>query len=120
MIGVDGLQNDGWEAWAGDGGVGDMPRGPRSLGWAVRAEPETSNVGARGGGLNDHGNGNGNELVGFYGRDLYGHEQQGYAQNLLMSPPPTYLDSQWDMLGRRIARPRSSDDRMGMGISYWG
>jgi hypothetical protein len=36
MMTVDSLSNDGWEPWTWDS-VGDMPRGPRSLGWAVRS-----------------------------------------------------------------------------------
>jgi len=35
MMTVDSLANDGWEPWTWES-VGDMPRGPRSLGWAVR------------------------------------------------------------------------------------
>lgn len=41
MMTVDSLPNDGWEAWTWES-VGDMPRGPRSLGWAVRTEGERS------------------------------------------------------------------------------
>jgi hypothetical protein len=34
MMTVDSLDHDGWEPWTWDS-VGDMPRGPRSIGWAV-------------------------------------------------------------------------------------
>jgi hypothetical protein len=34
MMTVDSLGNDGWEPWTLDS-VGDFPRGPRSIGWAV-------------------------------------------------------------------------------------
>ncbi|KUJ14768.1 uncharacterized protein LY89DRAFT_122074 [Mollisia scopiformis] len=34
MLSVDSLPHDGWEAWTWES-VGEMPRGPRSLGWAV-------------------------------------------------------------------------------------
>ena len=36
MMTVDSLSHDGWEPWTWDT-VGGMPRGPRSLGWAVRS-----------------------------------------------------------------------------------
>jgi hypothetical protein len=44
MMTVDSLGHDGWEAWTWDS-VGDIPRGPRSLGWAVSTEarPERLN-----------------------------------------------------------------------------
>lgn len=35
MMSVDTIQQDGWEPWTWEDGVGDMPRGPRSLGWAI-------------------------------------------------------------------------------------
>ncbi|KAE8441249.1 hypothetical protein EG329_005580 [Mollisiaceae sp. DMI_Dod_QoI] len=38
MMTVDSLPHDGWEAWTWDS-VGEMPRGPRSLGWAVSSNP---------------------------------------------------------------------------------
>jgi hypothetical protein len=41
MMTVDTLPNDGWEPWTWDS-VGDMPRGPRSIGWAVRSETTRS------------------------------------------------------------------------------
>jgi hypothetical protein len=43
MMTVDSLDHDGWETWTWDS-VGDIPRGPRSLGWAVSTEnsPDTS------------------------------------------------------------------------------
>ncbi|TVY73485.1 hypothetical protein LSUE1_G007575 [Lachnellula suecica] len=41
MMTVDSLHYDGWEAWTWDS-VGDIPRGPRSLGWAVRREPNSN------------------------------------------------------------------------------
>lgn len=34
MMTVDSIANDGWETWMWES-VGDIPRGPRSLGWAV-------------------------------------------------------------------------------------
>jgi hypothetical protein len=34
MMTVDSLDHEGWEPWTWDS-VGDMPRGPRSIGWAV-------------------------------------------------------------------------------------
>lgn len=37
MMTVDSLNNDGWEPWMWES-VGDMPRGPRSIGWAIRSE----------------------------------------------------------------------------------
>ncbi|TAQ89881.1 hypothetical protein B7494_g1818 [Chlorociboria aeruginascens] len=37
MMTVDSLPHDGWETWTWDS-VGDMPRGPRSIGWAVSSE----------------------------------------------------------------------------------
>ncbi|RDL32561.1 uncharacterized protein BP5553_09017 [Venustampulla echinocandica] len=39
MMTVDSLNNDGGEPWTGSS-VGDVPRRPRSLGWAVRSEPD--------------------------------------------------------------------------------
>lgn len=41
MMTVDSLNNDGWEPWTWDS-VGDMPRGPRSIGWAVSSEDAPS------------------------------------------------------------------------------
>lgn len=41
MMTVDSLGNDGWEPWTWDS-VGDMPRGPRSIGWAIRSEEAPS------------------------------------------------------------------------------
>ncbi|TVY14519.1 hypothetical protein LARI1_G008192 [Lachnellula arida] len=38
MMTVDSLDHDGWEAWTWDS-VGDFPRGPRSLGWAISTNP---------------------------------------------------------------------------------
>ncbi len=40
MMTVDSLPNDGWEPWTWDS-VGDIPRGPRSIGWAVRSGENT-------------------------------------------------------------------------------
>ncbi|KAF8866228.1 hypothetical protein BDZ45DRAFT_335629 [Acephala macrosclerotiorum] len=37
MLSVDSLPHDEWESWTWDS-VGEMPRGPRSLGWAVRTD----------------------------------------------------------------------------------
>lgn len=113
-------------------------RESRSLGWAVRAEADLST--ASGGEAFHQPNSIHNDAAGYYGRDMaqqssgYGAQSHGNnsnwqqasayeRQSQLMSPPPAYLESQWEMLGRRIARPRSSDDRMGSmvwGITYWG
>ena len=41
MMTIDSLENDGWEPWTWDS-VGDMPRGPRSLGWAVSSNDAPS------------------------------------------------------------------------------
>jgi hypothetical protein len=41
MMTVDSLDHDGWETWTWDS-VGDIPRGPRSIGWAV-SSVETPN-----------------------------------------------------------------------------
>lgn len=41
MMTVDSLGNDGWEPWTWES-VGDMPRGPRSIGWAVSSEDAPS------------------------------------------------------------------------------
>lgn len=38
MMTVDSLSHDGWEPWTWDS-VGDIPRGPRSLGWAISTLP---------------------------------------------------------------------------------
>ncbi|TVY36544.1 hypothetical protein LSUB1_G005559 [Lachnellula subtilissima] len=38
MMTVDSLDHDGWEAWTWDS-VGNIPRGPRSLGWAISTTP---------------------------------------------------------------------------------
>jgi hypothetical protein len=40
MMTVDSLPHDGWEPWTWDS-VGEMPRGPRSLGWAVSRDDST-------------------------------------------------------------------------------
>ncbi|KAH7369977.1 hypothetical protein BKA65DRAFT_9692 [Rhexocercosporidium sp. MPI-PUGE-AT-0058] len=48
MMTVDSLPNeDAWEPWAWDS-VGEMPRGPRSLGWAVRSEDSRYGMSPRG------------------------------------------------------------------------
>jgi hypothetical protein len=41
MMTVDSLGNDGWEPWTSDS-ARDMPRGPRSIGWAIRSEEAPS------------------------------------------------------------------------------
>ncbi|TVY46870.1 hypothetical protein LOCC1_G002793 [Lachnellula occidentalis] len=38
MMTVDSLGHDGWETWTWDS-VGGIPRGPRSLGWAISTNP---------------------------------------------------------------------------------
>jgi len=43
MMTVDSLDHDGWETWTWDS-VGDIPRGPRSLGWAVSTEATTERL----------------------------------------------------------------------------
>lgn len=142
--------NDGWESWAPNNRGrnetavithDEQPpiptfRESRSLGWAVRTEADLST--ASGGEAFQPSNrrvlDNSNDFVGFYGRDMISNdyndnnqqfETANHRQSQVispMSPPPPYLESQWEMLGRRMARPRSSDDRMGMtrGITYWG
>lgn len=48
MMTVDSLPNeDAWEPWTWDS-VGDMPRGPRSLGWAVRSDDSGNGMSPRG------------------------------------------------------------------------
>ncbi|KAH6683098.1 hypothetical protein B0J14DRAFT_528955 [Halenospora varia] len=43
MMTVDSLDHDGWESWTWDS-VGDIPRGPRSLGWAVRSSETVPDI----------------------------------------------------------------------------
>ena len=43
MMTVDSLNNDGWESWTWES-VGDMPRGPRSIGWAVSSNDASSRL----------------------------------------------------------------------------
>lgn len=43
MMSVDALPSDGWEPWTWDT-VEEMPRGPRSLGWAVRTDDPPSGL----------------------------------------------------------------------------
>jgi hypothetical protein len=44
MMTVDSLSHDAWETWTWDS-VGDIPRGPRSLGWAVSSADSRSALG---------------------------------------------------------------------------
>jgi hypothetical protein len=79
MMTVDSIPHDGWEPWTWDS-VGDMPRGPRSLGWAVSRDDSTlSPVSPPG-------------------------------ASLLPSPPPPYVVSQWEQSfsGSNSMRPVSS------------
>lgn len=120
MMGVEGLHNEGWESWAWQDSsnsssvVGERAQpGPRSLGWAVRTEPVTTdvqnagqNAGSR---VTQERVGSpysyGSDFVGFYGPGLAGDRNS----EILMSPPPAYVDSQWEEMGRRLAmRPRTS------------
>lgn len=83
MMTVDSLAHDAWDPWRMDS-VGDFPRGPRSLGWAVSTSDsrETERL------------------------------QRGVASPLASPPPPPYVVSQWERFGGYWGdggyRPRSS------------
>jgi hypothetical protein len=79
MMTVDSLPHEGWEPWTWDS-VGDMPRGPRSLGWAVRST------------------------------DAVVPPSFSPSFSPSSPPPPPYVVSQWDhAVGRSLSsRPRSS------------
>lgn len=95
MMTVDSLHQDPWSH--DDDAVG---AGSNSLGWAVRTEPDLDFAFAGG----FHGGYDGGEL---------GYSAAGPGDGaVLMSPPPAYVDSQWEEIGRRIDiggyRPRTS------------
>ncbi|CAG8979788.1 hypothetical protein HYALB_00013370 [Hymenoscyphus albidus] len=83
MMTVDSLGNDEWDAWTWGEGVGDIPRGPRSLGWAVSRTEEVP--------------------------DLVAAERQA-ASPPVPPPPPPHVVSQWERstYGRCDTRPRSA------------
>lgn len=82
MMTVDSLGNDDWETWTWGEGIGEIPRGPRSLGWAVSSTEEVP--------------------------DLYAAERQ--ATTPQPPPPPPYVVSQWERttFERHDTRPRSA------------
>lgn len=84
MMTVDSLGNDDWETWAWGEGIGEIPRGPRSLGWAVSRTEEVP--------------------------DLYAAERQANIPLSPPPPPPPYVVSQWERtsFGRYDTRPRSA------------
>lgn len=108
MMGVEGLGEDQdddtqgllaepWRASEPVSSSRDLYPGTRSLGWAVRTEPDFGYAG---------------DFMGFYGSDV------GSLRGA--SPPPAYHGGgQWDEMGRRMARPRSSADGMAMGLQYY-
>lgn len=77
MMTVDSLGPEGWDAWTWDS-VGDIPRGPRSLGWAVSTNPSPDRE----------------------------HPQQQF--NLEPPPPPYVVSQWESACGRRAVRPRSA------------
>jgi hypothetical protein len=79
MMTVDSIPHDGWEPWTWDS-VGEMPRGPRSLGWAVSRDDSTLSP------------------------------VSPPRASVLPSPPPPYVVSQWEQSSRRSnsMRPMSS------------
>ncbi|KAH8687652.1 hypothetical protein BGZ60DRAFT_522300 [Tricladium varicosporioides] len=80
MMTVDSLDHDGWESWTWDS-VGDIPRGPRSLGWAVRSSETVPDV-----------------------------RSPVRSPPRLEPPPPPYVVSQWEQALERSGgrRPRSA------------
>ena len=82
MMTVDSMPHEGWEPWTWDS-VGDMPRGPRSLGWAVsRDDSVLSPV----------------------------SQASAPSAPSVASPPPPYVVSQWEQSFSRSnsMRPMSS------------
>jgi len=85
MMTVDSLSDEGWETWTWDS-VGANPRGPRSIGWAVRSEepeptPATAVVSPR--------------------------PASGVVSPGIIPPPP-YVVSQWEQAFERQSRPRTA------------
>lgn len=83
MMTVDSLGDDDWETWTWGDGIGEIPRGPRSLGWAVSRTEEVP--------------------------DLNAAERQATTPQP-PPPPPPYVVSQWERttFGRHDTRPRSA------------
>lgn len=89
MMTIDSLENDWWGpvgSWESQGDVAGLPRGPLSIGWAIRVEPVHQDSGIAD--MGDVGD------VGMSGmRSSMGSGSAGWES---LSPPPHYVQGAWD------------------------